>query len=102
MKEELENYAPVTVEGMETHYGGVSTKLLVSVIEDEKQKVKIALPIKAIFELDSMVGDDILEKLIEKKIDLDAIVLKVLKEGALPQTLFHLKDENKEYLVKIE
>jgi predicted unusual protein kinase regulating ubiquinone biosynthesis (AarF/ABC1/UbiB family) len=101
IKEEVEKYGPKKVIGVEVEYSGVSTKLLVNVLEDKKQKMKMDFPIKAIFDIESMLSEEILEKLKTEKIDINKIVSLALRSGAKPQVLFHLEDKNKEYIVSI-
>jgi hypothetical protein len=60
------------------------------------------LPIKVIFDLNDIIDKDILLKLIAKDIDINQLVIEALESGAKPQTLFSLKDLDKQYTISIE
>jgi len=102
IKEELKLYTPKKVFGIEAEFTGFSTKLIVNVLENNKPKINIVMPIKAIFDLDEIIDNEILVKLIEKNIDINKLVIDALKNGAKAQTLFSLKDLDKQYSISIE
>ena len=72
------------------------------IMESGKEKVALELPRKSIENLDSLITDDIKEKLIQKKIELEQIVKKVRQEGYRPMPLFELEEANKSIKVWLE
>lgn len=70
------------------------------VLRGDKETVNLNFPIKAIFNLDDLMGSDILNKLERKNINFEELVKNALSDGGKPKLLFTLEDEDK--VVKVE
>lgn len=102
IKDDLKKFRPKTITSVQTQYDGFAKKIEVKITEDHQQKVKLALPINTIFDLESIIEEDVLKKLEEKNIDIKLIVKNALQTGAKPQVIFKLVQGSKEYSVEIK
>lgn len=71
------------------------------VLRNGKESVNLSFPIKAIFDLDELMGPEILTKLEKKEIIFDELIKDALADGGKPKDLFKLIDGDKEVIVKL-
>lgn len=80
-----------------------SAKLKVQVLENEKMLVSVTLPAEAAMELDQIMPEDITTLLkASADINLEKIMTHLRLNGLSPQTLFELKNGEKEYKVWLD
>ncbi len=72
-----------------------SDQISISVMEGEREKVKMTLPFMAIFELEQYFNETITKKIEEKNIDIKKVVQNALKDGGKPKEIFSLAYDNK-------
>ena len=77
----------------------LSDNMIISIIENGSQKVKLTLPARAIENLPAFIPDDVAEKMVYKGIDIPSLVKKVRRNAYKPQSVFELIDGSKEISV---
>lgn len=65
--------------------------LVVQILKNSIEHVKIELPATALLDLESFIPDDIKQKLIDKSFDLKLLKFKHLEKGLVPGEIFNLE-----------
>jgi predicted unusual protein kinase regulating ubiquinone biosynthesis (AarF/ABC1/UbiB family) len=77
-----------------------ATVLCVRVSEDGEQRVSIKMPAEAVLDLEHLIPEDVLERIIaSRKIDLKQLGDSIRTNGIIPQQLFTFEDGRKTYRV---
>ncbi len=80
-----------------------ANKLCVRVSEGGEQRVAIAMPAEAVLDLESLIPDDVLARIVASgKVDLKQLGNSIRVGGIIPQQLFVFEDGNKIYKVWLE
>lgn len=81
------------------HYSGVSSEMHILVKENGKQKVKLQLPARAIYQLEELIPLDARERIEKRGISLKTILKETIERGCEPGEVFKLDDQSKSYHV---
>jgi predicted unusual protein kinase regulating ubiquinone biosynthesis (AarF/ABC1/UbiB family) len=76
--------------------------LIVNVFDNNLEKVKVTLPFNALFDLGEYLDPKIIESITRQGYDIEKFIRKALEDGGKPKDIFHIIEEKKEYIVKIE
>jgi len=90
------------IERKATRFSDVSTKLHVSVHENGRQKVKLAMPAIQVLNLAEIMPPDAADGAREAGIDLDQISQQAAASGLIPQPLFSWQRDTRDYRVWLE
>jgi predicted unusual protein kinase regulating ubiquinone biosynthesis (AarF/ABC1/UbiB family) len=77
-------------------------QLIVIVLEDNKEKVKVTLPFNALFDLGEYLDPEVKDSIQSQGYNIENLVRESLKDGGRPKDVFHIIEGNKEYIVKIK
>lgn len=80
----------------------VAQYLKVQVLEHGRQIVGVTLPAPQVVELESIIPDDVRERIAAAGVDLGAIRQRAVASGIVPQELFHLPADPRSYRVWLE
>ncbi|GJL78089.1 MAG: hypothetical protein NPINA01_10780 [Nitrospinaceae bacterium] len=81
---------------------GIAQYLKVSVIKANGNKVRLTMPARVADNLEDIIDPPVKESIDRQNIDMVAIQKRVRESGFIPQTLFDLKDSEREVLVWLE
>ncbi len=81
---------------------GIAKYLKVNVVKPNGNKVKLTMPARVAENIEEIIDPPVMESIERQKIDLVAIQKRVHETGFVPQTLFDLKDPEREVLVWLE
>jgi predicted unusual protein kinase regulating ubiquinone biosynthesis (AarF/ABC1/UbiB family) len=81
---------------------GIAKYLKVNVIKPNGNKVRLTMPARVADNIEEVIDPPVMESIERQKIDLAAIQKRVHETGFIPQTLFDLKDPEREVLVWLE
>lgn len=81
---------------------GIAKYLKVNVIKPNGNKVKLTMPARVADALEDIIDPPVKESIDRQNIDMVAIQKRVRETGFIPQTLFDLKDSEREVLVWLE
>lgn len=80
-----------------------ASKLCVCVTDGGEQRVSLAMPAEAVLDLEHLIPEDVLERIIRSgKIDLKQLSYSLRANGITPQQLFIFNDGSKTYKVWLE
>ena len=77
----------------------LAKQLVIQVLKEGKEHVKIELPAGTFFELENFMPEDIQAKLQARKINLAEIKSRYLEKGLIPGKVFELQDHSTVFLV---
>lgn len=77
----------------------LAKEIEILVIEDGQQKVKLHLPIKAIYNLEDYMDEDLKEKLNQKAVDYKQVIKDFIASSGAPRELFSLSEEHKSFRI---
>jgi predicted unusual protein kinase regulating ubiquinone biosynthesis (AarF/ABC1/UbiB family) len=86
----------------ERGFGRVAKHLKIHVLRDGCTAVKLTSPLRAIDELELLMGDELAAQVRSQGVDLDAIVQAVRRSGYCPQQVFRLVSGDKDVRVWLE
>ena len=81
---------------------GIAQYLKVNVVKPNGNKVKLTMPARVADNIEEVIDPPVKESIDRQNIDLVAIQKRVRETGFIPQTLFDLKDPEREVLVWLE
>ena len=81
---------------------GIAKYLKVNVVKPNGNKVRLTMPARVADNIKEIIDPPVMESIERQKIDLAAIQKRVHQSGFIPQTLFDLKDPEREVLVWLE
>jgi len=81
---------------------GLSRYLIISVMENSRQKVKLTFPFQSVDSLSSLVPNEVLQNLKDRNIVIAELVKDVRRSAYRPQVIFSLCDGNKQIKVYLE
>jgi predicted unusual protein kinase regulating ubiquinone biosynthesis (AarF/ABC1/UbiB family) len=81
---------------------GIAKYLKVNVVKPNGNKVRLTMPARVADNIKDIIDPPVMESIERQKIDLVAIQKRVHETGFVPQTLFDLKDSEREVLVWLE
>jgi predicted unusual protein kinase regulating ubiquinone biosynthesis (AarF/ABC1/UbiB family) len=81
---------------------GIAKYLKVNVVKPNGNKVRLTMPARVADNIKSIIDPPVMESIERQQIDLAAIQKRVHETGFIPQTLFDLKDPEREVLVWLE
>lgn len=76
-------------------FESMAKKIDILVMENDKEKVRLNMPINALVDLEDYIDKDVLDKLNSKGIKTKEVIAKAVSNGCIPGELFSLKDNNK-------
>ncbi|MFA5983086.1 MAG: AarF/UbiB family protein [Methylococcaceae bacterium] len=94
-KSALSEAAPVLIANL-------AHKLCIRLSENGVQRIAIEFPAAAVFDLETLMPESVMEWISDAGINLDTIKQGLKKEGLSPQPLFNLTVENQQCLVWLE
>lgn len=104
--EEARNFTPSPVPDAirreATRVNAVADYLKVKVTQGGKDVVSVAMPAGQVIELETIVPEDVLEKITQSGIDLEAIRKEACARGIVPMELFEFASDTREYRVWLE
>lgn len=84
------------------NFSSIAKFLRVSVMEGSRQIVRVTMPSTQVSRLEELIPEDVLERIRESNIDLNALSRKACEGGILPQELFALNVGARDYRVWLE
>lgn len=103
MFNEFDNYIPSTQKLAESYSFSTMAKHLRIIVKDgDKEKVNLTMPASVCESLHEIIEQDILDKLNERSINLDEIIMDLKRNGGYPQDIFQLTEGTKDYYVFLE
>ncbi len=81
---------------------GIAKYLKVNVAKPNGNKVRLTMPARVADNIEAIIDPPVMESIRRQEIDLVAIQKRVHETGFIPQTLFDLKDPEREVLVWLE
>ena len=91
-----------SASGKVLRFDGIAKFLKVNVIKPNGNKVRLTMPARVADNIKDIIDPPVMESIERQKIDLVAIQKRVHETGFIPQTLFDLKDPEREVLVWLE
>ena len=85
-----------------TLFDSLAKFLKILVTEDGRQVARVSMPASQVADLETLVPEDVLEKLREAGIDVKEIARKACDSGIVPQELFSLTAGARQYRVWLE
>ncbi len=79
----------------------IARHLRIEVYRDGSRKVSLTLPAASVEDLPEVMGEEIVEKVKERNIDLDKIVRSARKNGYAPMDLFRIDDPKEHKSVRV-
>ncbi len=81
---------------------GIAKYLKINVVKPNGNKIRLTMPARVADNIKDIIDPPVMESIERQKIDLVAIQKRVHETGFVPQTLFDLKDPEREVLVWLE
>ena len=85
-----------------SNYAAIACYLKISVTDNGRSVVSVAMPAGQASILEELVPEDVLEKLCRAGIDVKVIQQEACASGLKPQELFKLRDDSRLYRVWLE
>ncbi len=89
-------------EDPSTSFASLASHLCIVVHHGETEKARITLPASAVERLESLLEDELLEKIAQRGISLSQLVKGARRAGFAPQALFELEDDGKRVRVWLD
>ncbi len=83
-------------------FDGMAKYLKIYVIKSNGNKISLTMPARVVECLEEVIDPPVMETIRKQKIDLEGIQNKVSKSGFLPQTVFNVKDSERDVRVWLE
>ena len=80
-------------------FQSAAKEIEIKVKENRKTKVNLKIPIRAIYDLENLMEEDLKKKLADKGVDYKKVIADYLRSSGEPQNLFFLEDGNKSFSI---
>lgn len=89
-------------KGLAPGFDGIARYLQIYVVKPNGNKVRLTMPARVAECLEEVIDPPVMESIVRQNIDLKQIQDRVRKSGFVPQTLFDLKDPERDVRVWLE
>ncbi len=91
--EKINNVIP-TYENQIPVLSKMASKLVIHILKNSLEQVKLELPATSLLDLENLIPDDVKNKLSDRALSLATIKMNYLKEGLIPGEVFALNSED--------